>query len=154
MSTGCMTSSSTADLPSRRAAVDVVLDHVDCAAAPNSSAARRPGSWQSAHARRRDGVLRAIPCFGALTGPGAGAAATWVVRQVSRDAVVGCDPGMCRLLRAHGFPAGGLLVLGPGAPGLRLCDVIVATQAAGKLLGSRLEAEYAPAVIAGFGYGR
>ncbi|HSS92184.1 MAG TPA: hypothetical protein VLL69_22975, partial [Streptosporangiaceae bacterium] len=75
---------------------------------------------------------------GALTGPGAGAAATWVARQVSRDAVVGCDPGMCRLLRAHGFPAGGLLVLGPGAPGLRLCDVIVATQAAGKVLGSRL----------------
>jgi hypothetical protein len=84
----------------------------------------------------------------------AGAAATWVVRQVSRDAVVGCDPGMCRLLRTHGFPAGGLLVLGPGAPGLRLCDVIVATQAAGKVLGSRLEAEYAPAVIAGFGSGR
>jgi hypothetical protein len=61
---------------------------------------------------------------------------------------------MCRLLRARGFPAGGLLVLGPGAPGLRLCDVIVATQAAGKVLGSRLEAEYAPAVIAGFGSGR
>jgi hypothetical protein len=91
---------------------------------------------------------------GALTSPGAGAAATWVARQVSRDAVVGCDPGMCRLLRARGFPAGGLLVLGPGAPGLRLCDVIVATQAAGKVLGSRLEAEYAPAVIAGFGSGR
>ena len=91
---------------------------------------------------------------GALTSPGAVAAATWVARQVSRDAVVGCDPGMCRLLRAHGFPAGGLLVLGPGAPGLRLCDVIVATQAAGKVLGSRLEAEYAPAVIAGFGSGR
>jgi hypothetical protein len=91
---------------------------------------------------------------GALTGPGAGAAATWVVRQVSRDAVVGCDPGMCRLLRARGFPAGGLLALGPGAPGLRFCDVIVATQAAGKVLGSRLEAQYAPAVIAGFGSGR
>ena len=86
--------------------------------------------------------------------PGAGAAATWVARQVSRDAVVGCDPGMCRLLRAHGFPAGGLLVLGPGPLGLRFCDVIVATQAVGNLLGSRLEAEDAPAVIAGFGSGR
>ena len=69
---------------------------------------------------------------GELTGPadqnpGAAAAAAWVVRQVSRDAVVGCDPGMCRLLRAHGFPAGGLLVLRPGTPGLRFCDVIVAT---------------------------
>jgi hypothetical protein len=86
--------------------------------------------------------------------PGAGAAATWVARQVSRDAVVGCDPGMCRLLRAHGFPVGGLLVLRPGTPGLGFCDVIVATQAVGKLLGRRLEGEDAPAVIAGFGSGR
>jgi hypothetical protein len=95
---------------------------------------------------------------GALTGPvarnpRAGEAATWVAWQVSRGAVVGCDPGMCRLLRAHGFPAAGLLALGPGALGLRFCDVIVATQAAGKLLGSRLEAEDAPAVIARFGSG-
>jgi len=95
---------------------------------------------------------------GVLTGPvgqssGEGVAATWVARQVSRDAVVGCDPGMCRLLRAHGFPAGGLLVLGPGAPGLRLCDVIVATPAVGNLLGGRLAGD-APAVIAGFGSGR
>ena len=85
--------------------------------------------------------------------PGAGEAATWVARQVSRDAVVGCDPGMCRLLRAHRFPAGGLLVLGPGPLGLRFCDVIVATPAVGNLLGSRLERD-APAVIAGFGSGR
>ena len=86
--------------------------------------------------------------------PGAGEAATWVARQVSRDAVVGCDPGMCRLLRARGFPAGDLLVLGPGPLGLRFCDVIVATRAVGNLLGSRLEWENAPAVIAGFGSGR
>src|SRR5205814_8949044 len=98
------------------------------------------------------------PRAGALTGPvarspAAGAAATWVVRQVGRDAVVGCDPGMCRLLRAHGFPAGSLLALRPGAAGLRFCDVIVATPAMGKLLSSRLELEDAPAVIAGFGSG-
>jgi hypothetical protein len=61
---------------------------------------------------------------------------------------------MCRLLRAHGFPAGSLLVLGPGAPGLHFCDVIVVTPAAGKLLGSRLVGQDAPAVIAGFGSGR
>jgi hypothetical protein len=96
---------------------------------------------------------------GALTGPvahspAAGTAAAWVVRQVGRDAVVGCDPGMCRLLQARGFPAGSLLALRPGAPGLHLCDVIVATPAIGKLLGSRVEAEDAPAVIAGFGSGR
>ena len=96
---------------------------------------------------------------GALTGPagrsaGAGAAATWVARQVSRDAVVGCDPAMCRLLQTHGFPAGSLLALGPGPSGLRFCDVIVATRAIGNLLGRRLEGEDAPAVIAGFGSGR
>jgi len=56
--------------------------------------------------------------------PAAGEAATWVARQVSRDAVIGCDPGMCRLLRARGFPAGGLLVLGPGPLGLRFCAAL------------------------------
>jgi hypothetical protein len=95
---------------------------------------------------------------GALTGPAGrsagAAAATWVARQVSHDAVVGCDPGMCRLLQAHGFPAGSLLALRPGPSGLRFCDVIVATPAVGNLLGRRVEGEDAPAVIAGFGSGR
>ena len=95
---------------------------------------------------------------GAPTGPAGrsagSAAATWVARQVSHDAVVGCDPGMCRLLQAHGFPAGSLLALRPGPSGLRFCDVIVATPAVGNLLGRRLEGEDAPAVIAGFGSGR
>src|SRR5215475_5483221 len=90
---------------------------------------------------------------GALTGAGA-AAATWVAHQVSHDAVVGCDPSMCRLLQAHGFPAGSLLALRPGPSGLRFCDVIVATPAVGNLLGRRIEGEDAPAVIAGFGSGR
>jgi hypothetical protein len=79
------------------------------------------------------------------------AAAVWVARQVSRDAIVACDLGMCRMLQAQGFPAGNLLVLTPGAAGLRLCDVIVATQAVRNLLGSRLQRETAPAIIAGFG---
>jgi hypothetical protein len=96
---------------------------------------------------------------GALAGsgarsPAASTAATWVVRQVGGGAVVGCDPGMCRLLQADGFPAGSLLALRPGAPGLHFCDVIVATPALGKLLDRRLKAEGAPAVIAGFGAGR
>jgi hypothetical protein len=94
---------------------------------------------------------------GAFTGPAgrsAGAAATWVAHQVSRDAVVGCDPAMCRLLQAQGFPAGSLLALRPGPSGLRFCDVIVATRAVGNLLGRRVEGKDAPAVIAGFGSGR
>jgi hypothetical protein len=116
------------------------------------SIARRPGSAPTTGEKAAQA--------GALTGPAGrsagAAAATWVARQVSRDAVVGCDPGMCRLLQAHGFPPGGLLALrpGPGPSGLRFCDVIVATRAVGNLLGRRLESEGAPAVIAGFGSGR
>jgi hypothetical protein len=81
------------------------------------------------------------------------AAAVWIARQVSRDAIVGCDPGMCGTLEGQGFPARNLLVLRPGAAGLCLCDLIVATPAVRDLLGSRLERETASAVIAGFGSG-
>jgi len=80
-------------------------------------------------------------------------AAVWVARQVSRGAVVGCDPGMCRVLQASGFPAANLLALRPGGVGLRFCDVIVATRAVRNLLGSRLQQEIATVVIAGFGSG-
>jgi hypothetical protein len=82
------------------------------------------------------------------------AAAMWVSGQVSRDAIVGCDPQMCQALRGQGFPAGNLLVLKRGAAGLRFCDVIVATQTVRNLLGSHLQQETAPAIIAGFGSGR
>jgi len=81
------------------------------------------------------------------------AAAVWVARQVGRDATVACDPGMCRVLHAQGFPAGNLLVLRSRATGLRFCNVIVATQAVRNLLGTRLLWQNAPAVIAGFGSG-
>lgn len=81
------------------------------------------------------------------------AAAVWVAREVSRNAMVACDPGMCRVLRAQGFPAGNLFVMGAGAAGLPFSDVIVATQAVRNLVGSRLQREDAPAVIASFGSG-
>lgn len=81
------------------------------------------------------------------------AAAVWVAGQVSHDAIVGCDPGMCRLLQAQGLPAGNLLVLRRGAAGLSFCDVVVATQAVRNLVGSRLQQQTAPAVIAAFGSG-
>jgi hypothetical protein len=99
---------------------------------------------------------------GLLTGPegqNAGAAdaghaaAVWVARQVSRDAIVACDPAMCRVLEARGLPAGNLLVLRSRATGLRFCNVIVATQAVRDLLGGRILGQSAPAVIAGFGSG-
>ena len=99
---------------------------------------------------------------GPLTGPaGQNAAATtaghaaavWVVRQVSRDAMVACDPGMCHVLEAQGLPAGNLLMLRSRTTGLRFCNVIVETQTVRNLLGSRILGQSAPAVIAGFGSG-
>jgi hypothetical protein len=99
---------------------------------------------------------------GPLTGPaGQNAAATtaghaaavWVARQVSRDAMVACDPGMCHVLEAQGLPAGNLLMLRSRTTGLRFCNVIVETQTVRNLLGSRILGQSAPAVIAGFGSG-
>ncbi len=99
---------------------------------------------------------------GPLTGPaGQNAAATtagqtaavWVARQVSRDAMVACDPGMCHVLEAQGLPAGNLLMLRSRTTGLRFCNVIVETQTVRNLLGSRILGQSAPGVIAGFGSG-
>jgi hypothetical protein len=33
-------------------------------------------------------------------------AASFVAHEVSRDAIVSCDPLMCQILQAHGVPAG------------------------------------------------
>ena len=60
---------------------------------------------------------------------------------------------MCRALQAQGFPASDLLVLRPGAAGLRLCELIVATQTVRHLMGGRLQQANAPVVVAGFGSG-
>jgi hypothetical protein len=81
------------------------------------------------------------------------AAAVWVAGQVSRDAIVGCDPGMCGALQGQGFPESNLRVLRPGAAALRSCALVVATPTVRGLLGSRLQRETASAVIAGFGSG-
>ena len=92
------------------------------------------------------------PAPGAAPAPDR-AAAAWVAAQVSRSAVVSCDPAMCRALRAHGVPAGDLLVLGPGRGGPLESQVIVATAAVRRDLGPRLSSVYAPAVLASFGSG-
>ena len=43
-------------------------------------------------------------------------AAAWVAGQVSPDVTVSCDAVMCAALKAHGFPAGKLVMLGPTSP--------------------------------------
>jgi hypothetical protein len=80
-------------------------------------------------------------------------AAAWVAAQVSRSAVVSCDPAMCAALQAKGFPAGDLMTLGPAAADPLGSAVIVATAAIRSEFGSRLTAVYAPTVIASFGSG-
>ena len=80
-------------------------------------------------------------------------AASWVASQVSRAAIVSCDPVMCQALRAHGVPAASLLELSPGRTNPLRSEIIVATQVVRGQLGSRLDSVYAPAVIASMGSG-
>jgi hypothetical protein len=80
-------------------------------------------------------------------------AARWVAAQVSRSAVVSCDPMMCRTLEARGVPAGNLKVLRPPAADPLGSAVIVVTAAVRRELGGRLGSVYAPDVIASFGSG-
>ena len=80
-------------------------------------------------------------------------AAAWVAGQISRSAIVSCDPAMCSDLQERGVPAGDLLVLGAAAPDPLGSDVVVATCALRNEFGKRLAGVYAPAVLASFGSG-
>jgi hypothetical protein len=80
-------------------------------------------------------------------------AAAWIARQVSRSAIVSCDPAMCAALRTQAFPAGNLLTLQPSAEDPLGSDVVVATAAIRSQFGSRLAGVYAPGVAAAFGTG-
>jgi hypothetical protein len=80
-------------------------------------------------------------------------AASWIAREVSRDAILSCDPLMCLTLRDHGIPAGDLLVLRPGMTDPLGSELVVATPAIRSQFGSMLSVVYAPAVIASFGTG-
>jgi hypothetical protein len=90
--------------------------------------------------------------------PGAGAgernlAAAWVAGQVSRTAVVACDPVMCRALAAHGVPGRVLYSLRPKAVSPLPSAIIVATAQVRAQFGYRLSSVYAPSVLARFGSG-
>jgi hypothetical protein len=81
-------------------------------------------------------------------------AARWVTRQVSRSAIVACDPQMCAALQAGGLPAADLLVLGTGAGDPMGANVLVATPNIQHQFGTRLAKVYAPVVLARFGSAR
>jgi hypothetical protein len=80
-------------------------------------------------------------------------AAAWISAEISHSAVVSCDPAMCAALEASGFPAGDLMILGPGARDPLGSAVVVSTAAVRSLFGTRLTTVYAPIVIASFGSG-
>ena len=75
-------------------------------------------------------------------------AAAWIAGQVSGDAIVACDPGMCAALQEQGVAAGRLMPLRSAAspPG---AGVLAISPAAG----GQLAGQYAPALIASFGSG-
>jgi hypothetical protein len=78
-------------------------------------------------------------------------AITWILQQVSRAAVVSCDPQLCGDLVSAGFPSANVLPLGPGSNDPLGSALVVATEPIRAHFGSRLASVYAPAVIASFG---
>jgi serine/threonine protein kinase len=80
-------------------------------------------------------------------------AITWILRQVSRAAIVSCDPQVCTDLANLGFPSANLLTLGPGSTDPLGSNLVVATAAIRAQFGGRLASVYAPATIASFGSG-
>jgi hypothetical protein len=80
-------------------------------------------------------------------------AITWILQQVSRAAVVSCDPQVCLGLVSRGFPSGNLLTLGPTSNDPLGSALVVATGPIRAQYGGRLVSVYAPALIARFGSG-
>jgi hypothetical protein len=80
-------------------------------------------------------------------------AAAWVAGQVSRAAVVACDPVMCQALMAHGVAENRLYQLGPQTTSPLRSQVIVATAAVRARFDNVLSSVYAPAMLASFGSG-
>jgi len=80
-------------------------------------------------------------------------AVTWILGQVSRAAVVSCDPQVCANLVSAGFPSANLLTLGPTSNDPLGSALVVATAPIRAQYGSRLASVYAPAIIASFGSG-
>jgi hypothetical protein len=82
-------------------------------------------------------------------------AVAWVVRHVSRDAPVACDPVVRAALAAHGFPSRELLQLTPTIPDTFAAGaaVVVETPAVQGMFGTSLDGAWAPDVLASFGSG-
>ena len=80
-------------------------------------------------------------------------AVTWIMHQVSRGAVVGCDAQVYADLLNRGFPGASLLRFGPQSSDPLGADLVVATAAVRAQFRDRLASAWAPAIIAAFGSG-
>jgi hypothetical protein len=80
-------------------------------------------------------------------------AVDWVTTQVGRDVTVTCDAATCSALAARGFPASNLTVVQPAASDPYGAVLVIATADIRDQFGSKLDAVYAPQVIASFGVG-
>jgi hypothetical protein len=80
-------------------------------------------------------------------------AITWILQQVSRAAVVSCDPQVCADLVSRGFPSANLLTLGATSNDPLGSALVVATGPIRAQYRGRLVSVYAPAIIATFGSG-
>ncbi len=81
------------------------------------------------------------------------AAVNWILQQVSRAAIVSCDPQVCTDLVGRGFPPANVLTIWPTSGDPLGSALVVATAAVRAQFGGRLTSVYAPAVIASFGSG-
>jgi len=77
----------------------------------------------------------------------------WILQQVSRAAIVSCDPLVCGQLLSGGFPSGNVLTLGPTSNDPLGSTLVVATASIRTHFGTRLADVYAPELIASFGSG-
>lgn len=82
-----------------------------------------------------------------------GAAVAWIDEQVSPGSVIACDPAMCDALKAQGYPADKLDVLGPTSAYPRSAAVVVETGSVRTLFGTSLSSDWAPAVLTRIGTG-
>jgi hypothetical protein len=80
-------------------------------------------------------------------------AINWILAQVSRAAIVSCDPRICMELGSKGFPSADLVTLGPTSTDPLGSNLVIATAAVRAQFRGRLASVYAPAVIASFGSG-
>ena len=80
-------------------------------------------------------------------------AVDWILQQVSRAAIVSCDPLVCGQLLSGGFPSGNVLTLGATSNDPLGSALVVATASIRTHFGTRLADVYAPELIASFGSG-